>query len=120
MMVCAELSLDNCVNGFFLLEFIYSWADVPIAETDDVAKLLADRTFSYNPLVFPPKHADNPIFFSHNTEELSASSAIPTAPKATATAASKKKKKRTRALKITNTHMKEQGIDFSKDYIKPA
>lgn len=62
-MVCAELSLDNCANGFFLLEFIYSWADVPIAETDDVAKLLADRTFSYNPLVFPPKHADNPIFF---------------------------------------------------------
>lgn len=94
-MVCAELSLDNCANDFFLLEFIYSWADVPIAETDDVAKLLADQ-------------------------ELSASSAIPAAPKATATAASKKKKKRTRALKITNTHMKEQGIDFSKDYIKPA
>ncbi|ADV24471.1 transcription initiation factor TFIIE subunit beta [Cryptococcus gattii E566] len=76
-------------------EFIYSWADVPIAETDDVTKLLADQGFS-------------------------ASSAIPIAPKAIVTAASKKKKKRTRALKITNTHMKEQGIDFSKDYVKPV
>ncbi|TYJ53871.1 hypothetical protein B9479_005492 [Cryptococcus floricola] len=76
-------------------EFIFSWADVPIAETDDVTKLLADQ-------------------------ELSASSLTPAAPKAVATAPAKKKKRNTRALKITNTHMKEQGIDFSKDYVKGA
>lgn len=99
----------------FWTEFIYSWADVPIAETDDVTKLLADRTSSCN---LRQDSADNPLF--HNTEGFSASSAIPIAPKAIVTAASKKKKKRTRALKITNTHMKEQGIDFSKDYVKPV
>ncbi|GFZ51110.1 hypothetical protein JCM24511_08868 [Saitozyma sp. JCM 24511] len=72
-------------------EFVFSWADVPIAETDDIGKLLAD-------------------------EELSASSAVPPAPKITPSGPVKKKKKSTRALKITNTHMKALGIDFSKDY----
>ncbi|WVQ84252.1 hypothetical protein IAT38_006404 [Cryptococcus sp. DSM 104549] len=75
-------------------EFIHAWADVPMAETDDVAKLLADQ-------------------------ELSASSRVPEAPKPVAQA-SKKKKKRSHALKITNTHMKEQGIDFSQDYERPS
>ncbi|WVQ66781.1 uncharacterized protein L199_004972 [Kwoniella botswanensis] len=76
-------------------EFIFSWADVPMAETDDVTKLLAEQ-------------------------ELTASSAIPAPTKVTHVAPVKKKKKTTRALKITNTHMKEQGIDFSKDYEKPS
>jgi transcription initiation factor TFIIE subunit beta len=49
-------------------------------------------------------------------EELSASSAVPPAPKITPSGPVKKKKKSTRALKITNTHMKALGIDFSKDY----
>ncbi|WVO18622.1 hypothetical protein L204_106341 [Cryptococcus depauperatus] len=76
-------------------EFIFAWADVPMAETDDVTKLLADQ-------------------------ELSASSAIPAPAKPVVTGPAKKKKKTRRALKITNTHMKEQGIDFSKDYEKPS
>ncbi|RSH91541.1 hypothetical protein EHS25_009840 [Saitozyma podzolica] len=77
--------------GWASMMFVFSWADVPIAETDDIGKLLAD-------------------------EELSASSAVPPAPKITPSGPVKKKKKSTRALKITNTHMKALGIDFSKDY----
>ncbi|KAK8853485.1 hypothetical protein IAR55_004192 [Kwoniella newhampshirensis] len=76
-------------------EFIFAWADVPMAETDDVMKLLAE-------------------------EELTASSAVPIAPKVIPTNQSKKKKRTHRALKITNTHMKEQGIDFTKDYEAPT
>ncbi|WVR09679.1 hypothetical protein IAU60_006754 [Kwoniella sp. DSM 27419] len=76
-------------------EFIFSWADVPMAENDDVTKLLADQ-------------------------ELTASSAVPTAPKIVPNGPVKKKKKTTRALKITNTHMKELGIDFTKDYERPS
>ncbi|WWC91981.1 uncharacterized protein L201_006935 [Kwoniella dendrophila CBS 6074] len=76
-------------------EFIFSWADVPMTETDDVTKLLAEQ-------------------------ELTSSAAIPATTKAVPVGPVKKKKKTTRALKITNTHMKEQGIDFSKDYEKPT
>ncbi|WWC72290.1 uncharacterized protein I206_106252 [Kwoniella pini CBS 10737] len=76
-------------------EFVFSWADVPMAETDDVTKLLAEH-------------------------ELTASSSIPAPSKVIPVGPVKKKKKTTRALKITNTHMKEQGIDFSKDYEKPT
>ncbi|WWD19919.1 hypothetical protein CI109_104391 [Kwoniella shandongensis] len=76
-------------------EFIFSWADVPMAENDDVMKLLAE-------------------------EELTASSAVPVAPKVVPTNQGKKKKKAHRALKITNTHMKELGIDFTKDYEAPT
>ncbi|WRT69949.1 uncharacterized protein IL334_006940 [Kwoniella shivajii] len=76
-------------------EFIFAWADVPMAETDDVTKLLAEQ-------------------------ELTASSSVPFTTKVAPSGPVKKKKKTTRALKITNTHMKEQGIDFSKDYEKPS
>ncbi|OCF44547.1 transcription initiation factor TFIIE subunit beta [Kwoniella heveanensis CBS 569] len=76
-------------------EFIFAWADVPMAENDDVSKLLAEQ-------------------------ELTANSAVTTTTKIVPIGPAKKKKKTTRALKITNTHMKEQGIDFSKDYERPT
>jgi hypothetical protein len=37
------LTLAGPKRGADCAEFIFSWADVHIAETDDVAKLLADR-----------------------------------------------------------------------------
>ncbi|KAI9634194.1 uncharacterized protein MKK02DRAFT_38867 [Dioszegia hungarica] len=73
-------------------DFIHLWADVPIEGTDDVGKLLAQQDLSASSNVPEPLKA------------------IPGGP------AGKKKKKSTRALKITNTHMKAMGIDFSKDY----
>lgn len=76
-------------------ELIWQWADVPIAETDDVVKLLAQ-------------------------EDLTASSQVPEEVKPVAAPAGKKKKRANRPLKITNTHMKQQGIDFSKDYVAGA
>ncbi|ORY22397.1 hypothetical protein BCR39DRAFT_562360 [Naematelia encephala] len=76
-------------------DFVAAWADVPIAEADDVERLLA-------------------------AEDLSASSTAPPPVKINAGPAIKKKKRSNRPLKITNTHMKQQGIDFSKDYEPPA
>ncbi|KAK4689449.1 transcription initiation factor TFIIE subunit beta, partial [Tremellales sp. Uapishka_1] len=76
-------------------EFIHLWADVHMAETDDVTKLLADH-------------------------DLGASSAIPPPPKVAPSGPLKKKRRTNRALKITNTHMKAQGIDFSQDYERAA
>jgi hypothetical protein len=68
------------------------WDKVKIGETDDISKLLAGREY------FAGNTADK-------AEELS-SNAVPekqlTAPPP------KKKKRATRALKITNTHMKDQ------------
>ncbi|KLT38313.1 hypothetical protein CC85DRAFT_289636, partial [Cutaneotrichosporon oleaginosum] len=76
-------------------EIIHAWADVKISETDNVAKLLEDQ-------------------------DLKASSAAQGPIKEKKTEAPKKKKKGRRSLKITNTHMKELGIDFTKDYEAPS
>ncbi|KAL1405255.1 hypothetical protein Q8F55_008881 [Vanrija albida] len=75
-------------------EMIYAWADVKISETDDVVKLLEEQDLKASSVVPPPPKMDK-------TQE-------------------KKKKRGKRVLKITNTHMLAQGIDFSKDYEAPS
>lgn len=44
----ARLSCEVNQGSFQLIisDFIHLWADVPLAETDDVAKLLAQRKFN--------------------------------------------------------------------------
>ncbi|ORX40493.1 hypothetical protein BD324DRAFT_611003 [Kockovaella imperatae] len=76
-------------------DFIFAWDDVVITEADDIVRLL-------------------------EKENLGAGSAMPAAPKIVAQAPAKKKKTRRGPLKISNVHMKEQGIDFSKDYEGPS
>lgn len=108
-------------------EFVFEWADVVIGPEDDVAKLLASRewavvgwevmltalspTLFYQPCFTNPSSALFP-------EDLKASTAVTQEKKKTddSDAKGKKKKRRGRALKITNTHMKALGIDFSKEY----
>jgi hypothetical protein len=106
-----------------LSEFIFAWADVRIAETDDVAKLLEARECSCStcplgwlltgvsfppawPLVrlYPLSFAS--LFYSLRcAEDLKANSS--TAGPAKKVEKVEKKKKRKRALLITNSHMKE-------------
>lgn len=87
-------------NSADLPEFIHLWADVPIAETDDVAKLLAQRESSFHCF------SSNDHITDTLLEDLSNSSVVPEAPKVVLGPAAKKKKKSNRVLKITNTHMK--------------
>lgn len=95
-------------------EMIFAWADVKIEATDDVVKLLEERecggrvnlriwltTFPLCALRLSPVFAT-----SLPTEDLKASSSNAPPPKVEKTQ-EKKKKKRNRALKITNTHMKQ-------------
>ncbi|BEI84506.1 hypothetical protein CcaverHIS002_0411100 [Cutaneotrichosporon cavernicola] len=76
-------------------EIVFAWADVKIAETDNVAKLLEEQ-------------------------DLKSSTSAQGPAKETKKPEPKKKKRGRRALKLTNTHMKDLGIDFGKDYEAPS
>ncbi|KAK1922289.1 hypothetical protein DB88DRAFT_497772 [Papiliotrema laurentii] len=75
-------------------EFVSAWDKVEIKPEDDVTKLL-DRI------------------------NVTASSAIPPPAKIIVSQPKSKKPKKRAGLKITNTHMKSLGIDFSRDYEAP-
>ncbi|EIW66129.1 hypothetical protein TREMEDRAFT_35345, partial [Tremella mesenterica DSM 1558] len=76
-------------------EVIWAWDEVEIGEKDDVGKLLEDAE------VGRVGREDMVVKDKKDEERRDGK---------------KKKKKNGRALKITNTHMIEHGIDFTKDY----